>query len=95
MEEIEIVHTALDHLETALLKGEWHPFNNAEKGVDGEFILIYENQRIHFDAIVKKELRTYQIEQIIDQAHRIQNPTVIANSLYPALKEKLKAHRIH
>lgn len=95
MEEIEIVHTALDHLETALLKGEWHPFNNAEKGVDGEFILIYENQRIHFDAIVKKELRTYQIEQIIDQAHRFQNPMVIAYSLYPALKEKLKEHRIN
>ena len=95
MEEKEIVYTALAHLEPAFLEGEWHPFNNAGKGIDGEFILIYENQRVHFDAIVKKELRTYQIEQIIDQAHRHQNPVVIAYTLYPALKEKLKEHKIN
>lgn len=96
MEEKEIIHTALDHLDPDLLEGEWHPFNNAmDKGIDGEFILIYDNQRIHFDAIVKKELRTYQIEQIIDQAHRYENPMVIAYKLYPALKEKLKEHRIN
>jgi len=95
MKEKEIIHTALEHLEPALLKGEWHPLNNAEKGIDGEFILIYENQRIHFNAIVKKELRTYQINQIINQAHRYQNPMVIAYKLYPALKEKLKEHRIN
>ena len=95
MEEKEIVHTALEHLEPALLRGEWHPFNDVNKGIDGEFILIYENQRIHFDAIVKKELRTYQIEQIIDQAYRYHNPIVVAYKLYPALKEKLKEHRIN
>jgi len=95
MEEKEIVHTALDHLEPALVKGEWHHPNNTDKGIDGEFVLIYENQHIHFDAIVKKEFRTYQIEKIIDQAHRYQNPMVIAYTLYPALKEKLREHKIN
>jgi len=95
MEEKEIVHTALDHLEPALVKGEWHHPNNTDKGIDGEFVLIYENQYIHFDAIVKKEFRTYQIEKIIDQAHRYQNPMVIAYTLYPALKEKLREHKIN
>ncbi|MDZ7660487.1 type IV toxin-antitoxin system AbiEi family antitoxin [Fodinibius sp.] len=95
MEEKEIIHTALEHLEPALLKGEWHPFNEKNKKLDGELILIYEHQRIHFDAIVKKEFRTYQIEQIIDQADRYQNPMVIAYRLFPALKDKLKEHRIN
>jgi len=95
MEEKEIINTALEHLEPALLQAEWHPFNEVNKGIDGKFILRYENQRIHFDAIVKKELRTYQVEQIIDQAYRHQNPMVIAYELYPALKEKLKEHSIN
>ena len=95
MEEQEIVHTALEHLEPALLKGEWHPFNNMNERLDGEFILIYDQQRICFDAIVKNELRTYQVEEIIDQAYRHQNLMVIAYKLYPALKEKLKKYGVN
>lgn len=95
MEEKEIINTALDNLDPNLLRGEWHPFNGGNREADGEFVLIYENQRVYFDAIVKKELRTYQIEQIIGQAYRYQNPIVIAYRLYPALKEKLKEHKIN
>ncbi|MGM0587269.1 MAG: type IV toxin-antitoxin system AbiEi family antitoxin [Bacteroidota bacterium] len=98
MDEKEIVHTALEHLDPPFLRGAWHPFNQVKEvneGIDGEFILIYEDQQLQFDAIVKKELRTYQIEQIIDQAHRYQNLMVIAYKLYPALKEKLREHRVN
>ena len=95
MKKEEIVHTALENLEPVLLKGEWRPFIEGDKAIDGELILTYENQRIHFDAIVKKELRTYQVEQIIDHARRYRNPMVIVYKLYPALKEKLKEHRIN
>jgi hypothetical protein len=95
MREKEIVHTALEHLDPDLVEGEWHPFNNDNKGIDGELTLTYENQRIHFDAIVKKEFRTYQVEQIIDRVHGYTNPMVIAYTLYPALKKKLVEHRVN
>lgn len=95
MDEIEIVYTALDNLDPALLKGKWHPFNTVNDGLDGQLTLIYENQQVWFDAIVKKELRTYQVDKIIDQAHQYQNPIVIAYKLYPVLKEKLKEHGLN
>ncbi|MCC5907170.1 MAG: hypothetical protein JJU13_13245 [Balneolaceae bacterium] len=91
----EIIHTALEHLDPALMKGEWQPFENNREAPDGRLDLIFDNQRVTFEAIVKKELRTYQVEQIISQADKYQNPIVIAYKLYPALKEKLKEHRIN
>ena len=94
MEEKEIVHIALDNLDPALLKGEWHPCTPNNR-LDGQLTLIFENQKVRFDAIVKKELRTYQVEKIIDQAPQYHNPIVIAYTLYPALKEKLKEHRVN
>lgn len=95
MEEKEIIHTALDNLDPALLKGEWRPFTTTNHGIDGQLILIYDNQQVLFDAIVKKEFRTYQVDKIIDEAPQHQNPIVIAYTLYPALKEKLKEHGIN
>jgi hypothetical protein len=95
IKEKEIVHTVLDNLDPALLKGEWRPFTATNDGIDGQLALIFENQTVRFDAIVKKELRTYQVDKIIDQAHQYQNPIVIAYTLYPALKEKLKKHGVN
>lgn len=80
----EIVHSAIENLDPVLLNAEWQPFKNIKDGIDGELILRYEKQKIHFEAIVKKELRTYQVEKIIDQANQCQNLIVIIYSLYPA-----------
>lgn len=95
MEEKEIVHTALENLDPTLLKGEWRPFNTVDDEIDGQLTLTFEKQKVRFDAIVKKELRTYQVEKIINQAPQYQNLIVIAYKLYPALKEKLKEHRVN
>jgi len=95
MKEKEIVHTAIENLDIAFLKGEWHPFTATNNGIDGQLTLIVENQKVWFDAIVKKELRTYQVDKIIEQAPQYQNPIVIVYKLYPALKEKLKEHGVN
>src|SRR5699024_563694 len=95
MEDKEIVHTALENLDPILLKGEWRPFTTLNDEMAGELTLILDQQKVRFNAIVKKELRTYQVEKIIDGAHRNQNPIVIVYNLYPALKQKLKEHGVN
>ncbi|MDZ7718421.1 MAG: type IV toxin-antitoxin system AbiEi family antitoxin [Balneolaceae bacterium] len=95
MKEEEIVHTAIENLEPTLLKGKWHPYKKNNKILDGVLELWYEDQNVRFDAIVKKELRTYQVEQLIQQAGNYKNLMVIAYKLFPGLKKKLKGHRIN
>jgi len=60
----EIIHTALENLDATLLKGEWHPFEKGAKQPDGQLTLVFEDQTVRFDAIVKNEVRTYQMRYI-------------------------------
>ena len=95
MEGKEIAYTALKNLDPLLLKGEWQPFKTVNDDVDGQLTLIADQQNIRFDAIVKKEPRMYQVENIIHHAHRHRNLIVIAYRLFPALKQKLKEHGVN
>ena len=93
----EIVHTAIENLEPGFLKGQWHGYENThrDEGIDGVFTLETEGKKVTFDAIVKKELRTYLVNQIIDKARGRKNVIVIVHKLFPALKEKLREHNIN
>lgn len=105
MEEEEIVHTAIENLNKDLgLKFDWkglfnktwdynHDFKDIE--FDGVLELLYKNKKIEFDAIVKKELRTYLIDQIVDEAKKHENFLLITYKLYPGLKEKLRENFIN
>src|SRR5690554_2469971 len=95
MKKQEIVHTALENLDPDLVEGIWYQNDKQNKGPDGELELLYEGQKVRFDTIIKKEPRTYQVDQIIHQAGKYKNPMLIAYTLFPALKGKLKEHRIH
>ena len=97
MKNAEIVHTAIENLEPGFLKGQWHGYENAhrDEGIDGVFTLEAEGKKETFDAIVKKELRTYLVDQIIEKAKDRKNVIVIVHKLFPALKEKLREHNIN
>lgn len=96
MKEEEIVHTAIENLEPGLdLRAQWQPLVRDNRKVDGKLILHYLDKKATFDAIVKKELRTYLVDQIIQLAKERKNLIVIAWEIFPALKEKLKEHRVN
>lgn len=96
MKEEEIVYTAIENLDPNLnLQGEWHPCEDLNGKTDGIFELLYEGQKVMFDTIVKKELRTYLVNQVIEEAKNRKNLMVIAWKIFPALKERLKEHRIN
>jgi hypothetical protein len=97
MKEKEIVHTAIENLEPGFLKGQWHGYKNAlrDNGIDGTFTLEVEGRKETFDAVVKKELRTYLVDQIINKAKGREHFIVIVHKLFPALKEKLREHNIN
>lgn len=62
----EIVHTALDNLETGHLKGRWQGYEETlrDNGIDGVFALEVEGSKEAFNAIVKRNWEGFNLSTI-------------------------------
>ncbi|HNA14689.1 MAG TPA: type IV toxin-antitoxin system AbiEi family antitoxin [Cyclobacteriaceae bacterium] len=87
--ETDIVHTALDNLiHTADLKAKW--FGKPANGNDGQIDLLFEDKKETFFAEVKKEIRHHHVPALVNQARRYKPLIVIAQNIFPAIKEELR-----
>jgi hypothetical protein len=92
MNENHIAQTALDKLcEYTGFHGRWRPHGNE---IDGELDLYFTNGELHFFVEVKKELRQHQPPEIFETAAKHQPFMVVAEKIFPALKEKLREKKI-
>ncbi len=92
MRETEIIHIALENLQTnAGITGKWEDFGPQE--IDGQIELIVEGQPVKFNAEVKQELRSHQLLKIIDQANRFGPLIIVANRIFPKIKEELRQNK--
>ena len=71
--------------------GRWKPL---AKEIDGKLDLNLDTKTIHFFAEVKNELRQYQLRQLYELAERHHPFMVIANRIFPTLKEILRDKKI-
>ena len=76
--------------ETGLMV-KWREVN---KEYDGELTLKINKERLHFYVEVKKDLRFYQLEKILEMAKRYQPFMVIADTILTNVKEKLREEGI-
>ena len=93
MGEVNIIHTAIENLErTTGIRVTW---NELQKGdFDGTITLNTNGNRIVFNVETKKELRNHQLNVILNRA-QINRPTIIvANKIFPTIKEYLRDHNI-
>jgi hypothetical protein len=96
MNETEIVERALVQLaDHTGLTGTWNlTSNQLDKGIDGAIDLTFGSTKTHFYVEVKKELREHHLLRIIEQA-KIHKPLmVVAERIFPKLKEKLRERKI-
>jgi hypothetical protein len=92
MSENQIAQKALARLhEHTGLQGRWKPLEN---DIDGELDLYLTGGDLHFFVEVKKELRQYQLPQIFEAAEKYQPFMVVAEKIFPTLKEKLREKKI-
>jgi len=92
MNENQIANLALERLaETTGLAGRWKPLPHL---VDGQLDLHFDNGNERFYAEVKKELRHHQLEQLLNMAKDNRPFVVIAEKIFPALKEILRNNKI-
>lgn len=87
---------ALRNLETHTgIKGEWKPLRHTfDKGMDGELTLDINGEKFVLDTEVKREVRQYQWNHILELANRHEPFLLVANHIYPAIKEKLRGKGI-
>jgi hypothetical protein len=85
--EREIINIAIENLDhLAKIKAEWF-----EGGKLGGFLnLEINNKEYLFNVEVKKELRQYQLTQINELRKRLKNLIIIAEQIYPRIKEQLR-----
>lgn len=93
MKENKIVHIAIENLrENANIDAFWEENPHAE--LDGKLIILLENIKIEFNAIIKKELRNHQINQIEKIGDTYDPIIIIADRIFPKIKNELRIKKI-
>ena len=93
MTEQEIIYLALENLQkNTQIKGKWEPTDRHE--LDGKLRLKIDQQNIRYYIEVKKELRTHQLQQILDLKEKYIPFMIIAPRLFPKIKEELRDNNI-
>jgi hypothetical protein len=93
MEEKEIVRVALDNLQSnTTFKGKWK--KNALMEVDGILELKIDKKQLNLNAEVKKELRNQQLPTLVMLAQQFKPFIVIAERIFPNIKEELRQTNI-
>jgi hypothetical protein len=95
--QYNIVRKALQNLEqTTDIKGKWKAAGK-KKGkaeIDGTIELVLEGKTFNFCTIIKNNLRSIHIENLIETALKNKPLLVLADQIYPSIKEELRAHNI-
>lgn len=89
--EQEIIHIALQNLNQFTgIEAQW----NNSGPLDGQLEINVNGQRHNFTVEVKREVRTHQLPQVEDYFHRNEHFLLIANRLFPKIKEELREKKI-
>jgi hypothetical protein len=92
MEE-KIVNIALDNLMTnSGIRALFAP--SLKNGLDGEIHFMFQENREIFSVQIKREIRQHQITQIIKLAQNNSNFMVLAETIFPKIKDELRKHQI-
>jgi hypothetical protein len=97
MNERNTANMALANLQrTAHIKGKWKPIaiNRHDNGLDGQIEFTLEENLIKMNAEVKNNLRTIHLPQIYKLAKNHAPLMVIADHIFPKIKEELRNHNI-
>ena len=90
MEE-EAIHTAINQVQNTIgLTVKWKNRGN----LDGLLIFKTEGREIPFTIYTKKELRLYQLGQLIKLQQQYKNLIIVAENIFPKIKTELRANNI-
>jgi len=94
MKTPEIADVALQALERQTnIKGKWK--TAPDKRLDGAVDLYFDrNKPQRFLVEIKKEIRNHHLPKLLEQARRYEHLIVIAENIFPKIKEQLQRNNI-
>jgi len=93
MNENEIINKAFLNLnQQTKIEANWRPAGN---GIDGEVDIYIRGNNVHMFIEAKRELRNYQVPDLEEMAKKYQHFMVIAERIFPAVKETLREKGIN
>jgi hypothetical protein len=93
MKETEVIHIAIENLkETAQIEGQWDFIT--ETRLDGKLTLFINDVTITFNTEIKKELRNHQLLQLEQMAKQFPPFLIVAERIFPKIKEQLRQQKI-
>lgn len=93
MKEPQIINQALEKLEKQThIQGKWKPVTHKE--LDGQIIFNIDNLKTIYNIECKRELRHHQMEQLINLNNKFNPLMVVANRIFPKIKEELRQNKI-
>jgi hypothetical protein len=93
MKENNIIDTAIENLQKNYhLEASWKHAQN--KQIDGILKIIVNNIKLEFKIEEKQELRNHQIAKVVELAQNHNPLIIIANRIFPKIKEELRQNDI-
>ncbi len=88
-----IILTALDNLQrNAHIRGKWGDYGAGK--TEGQTTLFVDNKKLVLQTEIKKEVRNHQIPEIERKAKNLAPFLLVAERIYPKLKEELRGKNI-
>lgn len=89
----DLIHIALENLQrTTQIKGTWRKHDTME--IDGVLELPFKNQVLNYNVEIKQEIRNHQLPDIIKMSNDFSPFMVVAQHIFPKIKEELKKNNI-
>ena len=94
--ETEILARAIENLQKTAgrVRVKYAQNRLADKGIDGQMNLLIGNKKADVHVIVKREIKPYHIPELVQTGRRHRPLLVVAERLYPAQREALRAENI-
>ena len=93
MKETDVIHIALENLgKTTGIKTKWN--NRTETKLDGKLTINIDDEIIKFNTEIKKELRNHQLLQLEKMAKQYPPFMIVAERIFPKIKEQLRQQKI-
>lgn len=97
MTELDIFNTAIHNLEKEFpITWHWKTIaHNRDIGIDGELDLTLKDKQVLLMVDIKKDVKNHQIMNILHYNNKFQNFLLVAEKLYPKVKEELREHNVN
>lgn len=94
MKTLETIYLALENLKTnAQIQGKWEQ-NAKENGYHGKLQLNIAGEVVQYNVDLKDELRNQHLQKVIEKNNTNQPIIVVANKIFPKIKELLRVNNI-